>query len=58
MLRNMEHEKILETLDRETRLVLVLVAGTLQGLNQKLDAKEVVAEACKVVSAVFPEKKE
>lgn len=58
MLRHMEHEKFLESLDRETRLVLVLVAGILQGLNQRLDAKEAVAEACKVVSAVFPEKKE
>lgn len=58
MLRHMEHEKILEALDHEARLVLVLVAGILQAMNQKLDAREAVAEACKVFSAVFPEKKE
>lgn len=58
MLRHTEHEKMLATLDHDTRLVLVLVAGILQALNQKLDAKEAVAEACKVVAAVFPEKKE
>lgn len=58
MLRQVEHEKILEALDRETRLVLALSACIIQALNQKLRAEEAVDDACKIFTAVFPEKKE
>lgn len=58
MLRNVEHEKILKALDHETRIVLALSACIIQALNQKFCAEEAIAEAWKVFSAVFPEKKE
>lgn len=58
MLRQVEHEKILEALGPETRLVLALSAYIIQALNHKLSAEEAVTDACKVFSVVFPEKKE
>lgn len=58
MFRHMEHEKILEALDRETCLMLALSACIIQALNHKLSAKEAVADACKVFALVLEEKKE
>lgn len=58
MLEQTDHEKILEVLDRETRLVLALSACIIQALNHKLSAKEAITDACKVFAAVLPEKKD
>lgn len=58
MLRKVCDKKVLESLDHETRLVLVLSACVIQALNQKFDAQGAVNEACKIFFAVFPEKEE
>lgn len=58
MFRPVEHKKILQNLDRETRRALALSACIIQALNRQLSAEEVVDDACKVFSIVFPKKKE
>ena len=58
MLSHVEHEKILQALDHETRLTLAHSACIMLALNQKLCPQEAIAVACKVFAGVFPEKKE
>lgn len=56
MLPNVNDQRILHALDRESRLVLALSACIILALDRKLIAKEAVDNACKVFSEVFPEK--
>lgn len=60
MLRNVDEKKILEALDRETRLVLAHAACIILALSPGLSAEGAVSDACEVFSAVFKggEKKE
>lgn len=57
MLREVRHKKILEAFDRETRLAVAHSACIMLALDQKLSPNDAVADACKVFSSVFPEKK-
>lgn len=56
MLRNADDTKILQALDRESRLALAFSACIMLALDRKLCAQEVISDACKVFSEVFPEK--
>lgn len=56
MLRNVNHKKILQALDRESRLALAFSACIILALDRRLGVKEAVSDACKVFSEVFPEK--
>lgn len=58
MLRQVEHEKVLKSLDRETRLSLAHAACIMLALNQRLCAEDAITNAWKVFSVVFPEKEE
>lgn len=57
MLREVEHEKNLESFDRPTRLVLAHAACIMLALDRKLCFREALAEACRIFAAVFPEDK-
>lgn len=58
MLKQVELEKNLKGLDRETRLLLAHAACIMLALNQRLCANDAITNAYKVFSAVFPDKKE
>ena len=57
MLKEVEHEKNLESFDRPTRLVLAHAACIMVALDRKLCCREAVADAYRIFAAVFPENK-
>lgn len=56
MLRNVNHKKILQALDRESRLALAFSACIILALDRRLGVKEAVSDACKVLFRGIPGK--
>lgn len=56
MLQNVNEQKVLQALDRETRLFLALSACIMLALDRKICAHEALGQTCKVFCHVFPEK--